>query len=102
VTARVFIDASYEGDLMARAGVRYALGREPRERFNEQPAGVNLPTNWTPIDPYVGPGNPQSGLLPYVEADHGRLLGTGDDYTQAYNFRFYTCASPGACSRRMS
>jgi hypothetical protein len=89
VVARVFIDASYEGDLMAQAGVRYASGREARSVYNEQPAGVNPPTNWTAIDPYVRPGDPGSGLLPLVDADYGKALGEGDDYTQAYNFRFY-------------
>lgn len=94
VAAKVFIDASYEGDLMAKAQVRYAIGREPRARFNEQPAGVNAPTNWTAIDPYVQPGDPASGLLLLVEADHGKALGEGDDYTQAYNYRFYVTKDP--------
>jgi hypothetical protein len=89
VAAKVFIDASYEGDLMAGAKVRYAVGRESREQYGEQPAGVGAPTNWTPIDPYVEPGEPASGLLPFVEADHGKGKGAGDDYIQAYNFRFY-------------
>ena len=94
ITARVFIDASYEGDLMALAGVRYAIGREARTKFDEGPAGVNPPTNWTAIDPYVRPGEPASGLLPFVEADHGKALGEGDDYSQAYNYRFYVTKDP--------
>ena len=94
VAAKVFIDASYEGDLMALAGVRYSTGREPVEKFGEKPAGVNAPTNWTEIDPYVRPGVPASGLLPYVEPDHGKGKGAGDDYTQAYNFRFYVTNDP--------
>lgn len=94
IKARIFIDASYEGDLMAAAGVRYAFGREPRAAFEEQPAGVNSPTNWTPIDPYVRPGDPSSGLLPLVDPDHGKPLGAGDDYTQAYNFRYYVTTDP--------
>jgi len=94
VEARVFIDASYEGDLMAGARVRYAVGREPRDKFQEKPAGVGDPTNWTPLDPYVRPGDPTSGLLPLVDADHGKPNGAGDDYTQAYNFRFYVTKAP--------
>ena len=94
IAAKVFIDASYEGDVMAGAGVRYMIGREPRDRFNEKPAGVNPPTNWTPLDPFVRPGEPDSGLLPLVEADHGKPSGAGDDYTQAYNFRFYVTEDP--------
>jgi hypothetical protein len=94
VEARVFIDASYEGDLMAGAGVRYAVGRESADKFHEKPAGVGDPTNWTPLDPYVRPGDPQSGLLPLVDPDHGKPKGADDDYTQAYNFRFYVTADP--------
>ncbi|MCX7048313.1 MAG: FAD-dependent oxidoreductase [Candidatus Sumerlaeota bacterium] len=89
VAAKVFIDASYEGDLMAAAGVRYAVGREPGDKFHEKPAGVGPPVNWTPIDPYVKPGDAQSGLLPLLDPDHGKPVGAGDDFTQAYNFRFY-------------
>ena len=94
VVAKVFIDASYEGDLMAAAGVKYAVGREPADKFNEKPAGVGPLTNWRPIDPYRKPGDAASGLLPLVEADHGKPLGAGDDYTQAYNFRYYVTDDP--------
>jgi hypothetical protein len=94
VEAQVVIDASYEGDCLAAAGVTYAIGREPADQFHEQPAGVGVPTNWRPIDPYREPGNPASGLLPLVEADHGKPRGAGDDYTQAYNFRFYVTSDP--------
>ncbi|MGV3659322.1 MAG: FAD-dependent oxidoreductase [Prosthecobacter sp.] len=89
IQAKVFIDASYEGDVMSLAGVKYATGREPSSAFNEKPAGVGPATNWKPIDPYVVPGDAKSGLLPLVDADHGKALGEGDDYTQAYNYRFY-------------
>ena len=94
VEAEVTIDASYEGDVMAAAGVEFAIGREPAEKFNEKPAGVGEPTNWRPIDPYRVLGDPASGLLPLVEADHGKPKGAGDDYTQAYNFRFYVTNDP--------
>lgn len=94
VEAKVFIDASYEGDVMAAAGVKYSVGREPREEYGEVPAGVGPPTNWTPIDPYVKAGDPASGLLPWVDADHGKPRGAGDDYTQAYNYRFYVTTDP--------
>ena len=79
---------------MARTGVRYATGRESVDRYNEQQAGVSAPTNWTPIDPYVKAGDPLSGLLRLVEPDHGSQLGAGDDYSQAYNFRFYVTSNP--------
>ena len=89
VAAKVFIDASYEGDVLAQAGVAYSVGREPAGKYDESFAGVRGWTNLTPIDPYITPGDPASGLLPLVEADHGKPRGAGDDYTQAYNFRFY-------------
>ncbi|MDR0869952.1 MAG: FAD-dependent oxidoreductase [Planctomycetaceae bacterium] len=89
IQAKMFIDASYEGDLMFLAKVDYAIGREPRSAFDEKVAGVGPPTNWTPIDPYIEPGKPESGLLKLVDADHGKPIGGGDDYTQAYNYRFY-------------
>ena len=89
VNAKVFIDASYEGELMARAGVSFMSGRESTVEYGEENAGVNEPTNLTPIDPYVVAGDPTSGLLPLIDEDHGRPVGAGDYYTQAYNFRYY-------------
>lgn len=94
IEAKVFIDASYEGDLMAASGVTYSVGREAAATYNEELAGVGPTTNWTPIDPYVTPGDPSSGLLPWVEADHGLPKGAADDYTQAYNYRFYVTREP--------
>ncbi len=94
IEARVFIDASYEGDLMAGAGVRYAVGREAAEAYQEKLAGVGPTTNWTPIDPYVVPGESKSGLLQLVDADHGRPKGAADDYSQAYNYRYYVTNDP--------
>ncbi len=94
VKAKVFIDASYEGDVMAKAGVGYAVGRDPHSLYQEDPAGVRPPTIWRPIDPYVERGKPESGLLPLLDADHGKPLGAGDDYTQAYNYRFYVTNDP--------
>jgi hypothetical protein len=89
VKSRIFIDASYEGDLMARAGVSFRTGRESILDYGETLAGVRPLDHYTPIDPFVEPGNPGSGLLKWVEPDHGKPVGSGDRYTQAYNFRFY-------------
>lgn len=97
VEAKMYIDASYEGDVLAQAGVKYAVGREPRSKYDEDHAGVGRPTNVTPLDPYVKPGDPASGLLKWVEPNEGKALGDGDDYTQAYNFRFYVTADPDRC-----
>jgi hypothetical protein len=92
VKAKVFIDASYEGELMARAGVSFMTGRESGSDYGEDNAGVQPPTNLTPIDPYVIPGHKESGLVPLVDEDHERPVGASDYHTQAYNFRFYVTA----------
>jgi hypothetical protein len=94
VKARIFIDASYEGDLMARAGIHYRVGRESSEEFKEEFGGVRAPVHITPIDPFVEKGNPKSGLLKWVEADHGKPVGSADQYTQAYNYRYYVTSDP--------
>ncbi|QDU75370.1 FAD dependent oxidoreductase [Bremerella volcania] len=94
VNAKIFIDASYEGDLLAAAGCSYRTGRESAEQFDEQAAGVREPVVKTPIDPYVTPGDPSSGLLNLLQADHGKPVGSADEYTQAYNYRYYTTSDP--------
>ena len=94
VAAKVFIDASYEGDLMPAAGVSYRVGREAADEFDEPYAGVQPPMELAPIDPFVEPGHPESGLLKWVENDHGKPIGAADGYTQAYNYRYYTTADP--------
>jgi len=94
IAGRVFIDATYEGDLFAAAGVSYMLGREDNGRFGESLNGVQhahstkhqFPDG---IDPYVRAGDPSSGFLPGLEldpADHGGD-GIGDGRVQAYCFR---------------
>jgi len=94
VTAKVFIDASYEGDLMAKAGVSYRVGREAAAEYGEPHAGVQPPMEEAPIDPFVVPGHPESGTLKWVEKDHGKPVGAADGYTQAYNYRYYTTTEP--------
>jgi len=94
VRAKMFIDASYEGDLMAAAGVSFRLGREAESEFNEPAAGVQPPQELTPISPFVNPADPQSGLLKWVERDHGKPVGAADQYTQAYNYRYITTTDP--------
>jgi hypothetical protein len=91
ITARVFIDASYEGDLMARAGVSYAVGREPVSKYRERLNGICAQTPYhqfeVPVDPYVRPGDGSSGLLPLIGRGDGGKPGDGDRLVQAYNFR---------------
>ena len=89
---RMFIDATYEGDLMASAGVSYYIGREGNDVYSETLNGVQT-RNATkhqfekPVDPYVKPGNPNSGLLPRIHSGSPGKEGTGDKRIQAYNFR---------------
>jgi hypothetical protein len=88
---KVFIDASYEGDLMAKAGVSYHVGREANAAYGETINGVRAQTPkhqfLVDVDPYVKPGNPQSGLLPFIQPGDGGKPGDGDKAVQAYNFR---------------
>ncbi len=92
-TGRMFIDATYEGDLMAAAGVDYHVGREAGSVYGEKWNGVQVGVlhhgHWfkKPIDPYVVPGDPSSGLLPRISPDPPGEKGQGDHRVQAYCFR---------------
>ncbi|KAF5055484.1 FAD dependent oxidoreductase [anaerobic digester metagenome] len=94
IKSKIFIDASYDGELMNRSGVSNRIGRESVLEYNEDLAGVRPLGNITPISPFVVSNDPESGLLPMVENDHGKQLGAGDQYTQAYNYRFYVTSDP--------
>ena len=88
----IFIDASYEGDLMAAAGVSYSLGREANATYGETLDGVETAAASghqfaTKISPYVVEGDATSGLLPRVSADPPGVDGQGDKRVQAYNYR---------------
>jgi hypothetical protein len=94
VRGKVWIDAGYEGDLMARAGVRYTLGREGRDHHNEPLAGVQAhsPAHQWPVAVSVfGPGGK---LLPFVQAGPAGKPGAGDRKVQAYNFRLCLTRRP--------
>jgi len=86
VTAKVFIDASYEGDLMARAGVSFAVGRESKDKYGESLAGVRNVRVFN-VDPYIRPGDRTSGLLPMISPEPIGELGSASRYIIAYNFR---------------
>ncbi|GAB2796172.1 FAD-dependent oxidoreductase [Rhabdobacter roseus] len=97
VAAKVFIDCSYEGDLMARAGVSYAVGREANADYNETINGVQLMGGHQfpdGIDPYKVPGKPKSGLLWGISGEKLAANGTGDKKVQAYNYRICLSADP--------
>ncbi len=102
---KMFIDATYEGDLMAAAKVSYSVGRESNNEYGETLNGIqtnriNRTLKWTlsrnahnhnfidAVDPYVVKGDPSSGLLPYiVEGGKPGIDGQGDKGIQAYCFR---------------
>jgi hypothetical protein len=95
-SGKMFIDATYEGDLMAAAGVNYHVGREGNDVYGETWNGVqtgvyhhrhHFMTLDKPIDPYWIEGDPSSGLIPRISQDHPGEKGTGDHRVQAYCFR---------------
>lgn len=89
---KMFIDATYEGDLMAEAGVSYTVGRESNSKYGETLNGVQTQNARyhqfeKSVDPYVRPGEPSSGLLPGVHGDGPGDEGQCDHRVQAYCFR---------------
>ena len=96
---KVFIDATYEGDLMAKAGVAYHVGREANKTYGETLNGVQVKNSIhhqfvKKIDPYIKPGDPKRGLVPRVHAGPPGVDGEGDDRVQAYNYRLCTTDRP--------
>ncbi len=88
--AAMFIDATYEGDLLARAGTSWFAGREGNAAYGETLNGVQFRSGHqfrVPVDPYVVPGDPSSGLLQGISADPPDTTGEGDHRIQAFNFR---------------
>lgn len=89
---KMFVDCTYEGDLMAKAGVSYFVGREANSQYGETLSGVQT-KNATKhqfvagVDPYVKKGDKSSGLLPRVHAGPPGEEGAADKRVQAYNFR---------------
>jgi hypothetical protein len=97
VRAKVFIDCSYEGDLMAKAGVSYTVGRESNDQYNETYNGFQLRDKHQfpdGIDPYKIKGQPESGLLWGISPAATSAVGTGDKKVQAYNFRICLTRDP--------
>jgi len=97
IKAIIFIDCSYEGDLMAKAGVSYFTGREANSMYNETYNGVQLRDRHQfpdGIDPYKIPGDPQSGLLWGISPAALDIQGAGDKKIQTYNFRICLTNNP--------
>ncbi|HRE52672.1 MAG TPA: FAD-dependent oxidoreductase [Flavitalea sp.] len=102
IAAKMFIDCSYEGDLMAQAGVSYTTGREANSLYNETLNGVQMAQNKyhqfpNGVDPYKVKGDPSSGLLWGISAEPVEPDGSGDKKIQAYNFRL--CLTDSAANR---
>jgi hypothetical protein len=102
-TARMFIDATYEGDLMAASGVEYHIGREAQSTYGEKWNGVQtgvlhhrhhfgvLPSK---ISPYVVSGDPSSGVLPRISTEPPGEYGQADGKVQAYCYRYAVTDHP--------
>jgi len=97
---KIFVDATYEGDLMAAAGVRCTVGREDNGLYNETWNGVQTGVFHhghyfkDKIDPYKIPGNPSSGLLPGISPEVPGENGSGDSKVQAYCYRMCLTQHP--------
>ncbi|WP_353137919.1 FAD-dependent oxidoreductase [Pseudopedobacter sp.] len=98
VNAKMFIDATYEGDLMAKAGVSYIVGREANSTYNETLNGYRINyeqgTDLSTVDPYVVAGNKKSGLLPYIDKKPTVKQGANDKKVQAYCYRLTLTDDP--------
>lgn len=90
---KIFVDVTYEGDLMASSGVSYHVGREATSTYNEEWNGIQTGVLHhghhfkSDIDPFVIPGDPTSGLLPRISSENPGVKGEGDHRLQAYCFR---------------
>lgn len=111
ISGRMFIDATYEGDLMAAAKVTFTVGRESNAAYGETINGVIMPNSIAPadlvhvsdfggddqftrdVDPFLRAGDRSSGLLPGVSAT-SRRQGEGDNRLQAYNYRLSLSSDP--------
>jgi hypothetical protein len=97
---KIFIDATYEGDLMAAAGVSYHVGRESNatygETWNGNQFGLKQHGHYfkTPVDPYRTPGDSLSGLLKYIDDATEGVNGDGDSRIQAYCYRMCLTENP--------
>jgi len=100
---RMFLDATYEGDLMAAAGVDYHVGREANSVYGETWNGVqtgvlhhrhHFGVLREKVSPYVIPGKPESGVLPRISTDPPGERGQGDRKVQAYCYRYCVTDHP--------
>lgn len=98
--ARMFIDASYEGDLMAQAKVSYVIGREATTQYGENLNGVRRTNTGghqfgsVQISPWLLTNNPSGGLVALIQPDQVQAPGSADAHVQAYNFRMCLTQNP--------
>lgn len=98
VTGRVFIDATYTGDLIAAAGCSYTVGREANATYTETLNGIRSPGTWAgsvSLDPYRTPGDPGSGLLPGIDKDPAGTVGAADGKVMGAGFRLLVTTTAG-------
>lgn len=88
ISASLFIDASYEGDLMGMAGVSYSVGRESCIEYGESLAGVRNVKPFPGVDPYRRKGEPESGLLSLIPDDPVGEEGAASRFMIPFNFRY--------------
>ncbi len=99
-SGKMFIDATYEGDLMASSKVSYSVGREANSVYNEESNGIQVGVLHhdhffkSNISPYKIANDPKSGLLPRVSKEDPGKKGEGDNRIQAYCFRMCLTDNP--------
>ncbi len=98
IAAKMFIDATYEGDLLAAAGISFAVGREGNAKYGETKNGIRTDTTHNQfkqrVDPYQTPGDPASGLIFGVQDVPLGEHGAPDDGIQGYSFRLCLTKDP--------
>lgn len=96
-TAKIFMDSTYEGDLMAQSGVTYTWGRESSAQYGEPLAGVRGKTPFHQFLVNVSPFDDAHHLLPEISPEKVAAAGSADKKVQAYNFRM--CLSDVAANQ---
>ncbi len=96
IRGKVFIDASYEGDVMAKAGVSYQVGRESKDQYGESLAGVRGVHRFPGVSPYVIENDPKSGLLGMIDSAPLGEPGSANRYVNGYNFKYAWVHKPTA------
>ena len=99
IRARVFIDATIEGDLLAAAGVSTIIGREANAKYGETRNGIRTSNTYrqfsVKVDPYIVPGDKTSGVIPTVQNEPLGTPGSADQRIQAYCFRMCLTKNEG-------